>query len=61
MEDTGLPSDALRWTLEYFLEQWSDSIYVITETMEEAGAPGLVLDMLYEMCKAQANDNEEGN
>lgn len=51
MNDSGLPSDSLRWTLEYLIwEVWSsESIPVIMETLEEAGAPQLVLDTLSTM------------
>lgn len=61
--DTGLPSDALRWVLEYFItETWgSESLLVISETLEEAGAPELVLDTVDQMWKAELATYEEGN
>lgn len=59
MEDTGLPSDALRWTLEYFISQWSESLPVIIETLEDAGAPQLVLDTLTAMECTCVNEEYE--
>jgi hypothetical protein len=45
----------VRWVLEYFMEQRSESPTVVLETLHEAGAPQGVLNVLYEMAVEEAN------
>lgn len=56
MVDTGLPSDSLRWVLQYLSDYvWGNVHMDILDELAELGAPSLVIDMLYEMCKTQGN------
>lgn len=57
MEDTGLPSDSLRWLLQYLSDYWWGNIHQdVIDAMESDGAPDLVLDIMTEMMQTQGND-----